>query len=149
MKRNTLNKTDTGQSVACNSAQIKTSPTCETKPDLETSQKLVTCSHSPQCYTRQPSPPPFGPLTLYQLELNDHIALSEKKENTLDKAYDDYEEKVSRKTLILVKKKIEQRLNDVEIDDEALAQLEKELLEDLEETIQEHLMAYRNPHSIP
>ena len=121
MKKNTLNKTDTGQSVACYSAQNKASPTCETKPDLETgqtvacksaqnktspnptSQKLVTCSHSPQCYTRQPSPPPCGPLTLYQVELNEHIALSEEKENTLDKAYDDYEEKVRRKALILVK----------------------------------------------
>ena len=124
MKMNTLSKTDygqsaacnktsptcetkldleTGKSVACNSAQNKTSPTCETKPDLEASQK--TCSHSLHCYTRQPSPPPFGPLTLYQVELNDHIALSEKKENTLDKDYDDHEEKVRRKALILVKKK--------------------------------------------
>ena len=86
---------------------------------------------------------------MYQLELNDHIALIEKKENTLDKGYEDYEEKVRRKALILVKKKIEQRLKDVEIDDEALAQLERELLEDLKETIQENLVEYRNPHSIP
>ena len=69
--------------------------------------------------------------------------------NTLDKGYDDYEENVRRKALILVKKKIEQRLKDVEIDDEALVQLEKELLEDLEDTIQENLVEYRNPHSIP
>ena len=40
-------------------------------------------------------------------------------------------------------------MKDVEIDDEALAQLEKELLEALEETIQENLVEYRNPHSIP
>ena len=51
---------------------------------------------------------------------------------------------VRRKALTLVKRKVEQKLKDVEIDDEALAQLEKELLEDLEETIQEKLLEYRN-----
>ena len=51
---------------------------------------------------------------------------------------------IRRKALNLVKRKIEQKLKNVEIDDEALAQLEKELLEDLEETIQEKLLEYRN-----
>ena len=64
--------------------------------------------------------------------------------NTHDKVYDEYEEMVRRKALTLVKRKVEQKLKDVEIDDEALAQLEKELLEDLEETIQEKLLEYRN-----
>ena len=51
---------------------------------------------------------------------------------------------VRRKALALVKRKIEQKFKDVELDDEALAQLEKELLEHLEETIQEKLLEYRN-----
>ena len=55
--------------------------------------------------------------------------------------------KVRRKALILVKKKVAQRLKHVEIDDEALAILEKELLDDLEETIQENLVEYRNKNS--
>ena len=64
--------------------------------------------------------------------------------NTYDKVYDEYEEMIRRKALNLVKRKVEQRLKDLEIDDEALAQLEKELLEDLLETIQEKLLEYRN-----
>ena len=64
-----------------------------------------------------------------------------------DEAYDNYEEKVRRKALTLVKKKIDQRFKDVEFDLEALAQLEKELLDDLEETIQESLADYKNKNA--
>jgi DNA-binding protein YbaB len=79
-----------------------------------------------------------------------HPTTKESNNAAINKVYDDYEEKVRRKALILVKKKIEKRLKDVEIDDEALAQLEKELLEDLEQTIQENIEEYRKkPHSIP
>ena len=42
------------------------------------------------------------------------------------------------------KKKIETRLKDVEIDDEALTELEKNIFEDLEETIQEKLLDFSN-----
>ena len=67
--------------------------------------------------------------------------------NTHDEVSDEYEEMVRRKALNLVKRKIEQKLKNVEIDDEALAQLEKELLEDLKETIQEALIEYRNKNT--
>ena len=46
--------------------------------------------------------------------------------NKLDEAYADFEEKVRRKALTLVKEKIEQRLKDVEIDAKAVSELEKE-----------------------
>ena len=82
------------------------------------------------------------PITLEHSPL--HPTTKESNNAAINKVYDDYEEKVRRKALILVKKKIEKRLKDVEIDGEALAQLEKELLEDLEETIQEKLLEYRN-----
>ena len=39
------------------------------------------CYHSPQCVSRQPTPPPIGPLTLEQVNLNDEI---EKHEKSLD-----------------------------------------------------------------
>ena len=44
----------------------------------------------------------------------------------------------------LVERKLEVKLKDIEISKEALIELEQELLKDLEETIQEQILAYRN-----
>ena len=64
--------------------------------------------------------------------------------NICDDVYDHYEAEVRRRAWILVKKKVEYRLKDVELDNETRDQLEKELLEDLEDTIQEKLSEHRS-----
>ena len=51
--------------------------------DCEISLNVTVCCHSPQCCTRQPSPPPLGPLTLEQVQLNEEIEKSEKNAEAL------------------------------------------------------------------
>ena len=57
---------------------------------------------------------------------------------------DEFEAMIRRKASILVKKKVEYRLKDVELGNESRAQLEQELIEDLEDTIQEKLSEHRS-----
>ena len=65
-----------------------------------------------------------------------------------DDVYDNYETEVRRRAWNLVKRKVENRLKDVELDNETRAQLEKELIEDLEDTIQEKLSEYRSSKTL-
>ena len=68
--------------------------------------------------------------------------------NICDDVYDDYETEGRRRAWNLVKRKVENRLKDVELDNETRAQLEKELIEDLEDTIQEKLSEYRSSKTL-
>ena len=68
--------------------------------------------------------------------------------NICDDVQDDYETEVRRRAWNLVKRKVENRLKDVELDNETRAQLEKELIEDLEDTIQDKLSEYRSSKTL-
>ena len=61
--------------------------------DQETSQKSSACYHTPQCCARQPSPPPFGPLTSKQVELNEEIEKKEKNDEEIFKLVMEFFEK--------------------------------------------------------
>ena len=53
------------------------------------------------------------------------------------------EAKIREKAMMLVKQKLVTKLKDLEVSEEQHIELEKELLEDLEETIQAQLLTYR------
>ena len=55
----------------------------------------------------------------------------------------DEEAKIREKAMMLVKQKLVTKLKDLEVSEEQHIELEKELLEDLEETIQAQLLTYR------
>ena len=46
-------------------------------PEVRKNPNLLGCHHSPQCYSREPFPPPLGPLTQKQVNLDEEIEKSE------------------------------------------------------------------------
>ena len=61
----------------------------EIKDENENESEIINCRHIPQCTTRLPYPPPCGPITLNQFELEVEIAKKEKEETKLDALIED------------------------------------------------------------
>ena len=84
LEKANLKKEHNNKSVGLGTTLNNNEVELETKCDLQTPQNNSTCSHSPQCYTRQPKPPPYGPLSLEQVELIEAISRSEKNESEVE-----------------------------------------------------------------
>ena len=57
----------------------------ETKTEEQNTEISLKCNHFPQCITRQPIPPPIGPLTFKQFELTEAVIEMEKIESEVDR----------------------------------------------------------------
>ena len=54
----------------------------ENKNERNTMSENLYCSHFPQCFTRNPYPPPLGPITLKQFEVEEEIRNNEKEQDS-------------------------------------------------------------------
>ena len=77
-------------------------------------------------------------------DLDTGISSTDTFEEDIEKAMTKAENIAREKARAIINKKLKSRLKDTELSEEAFGDLEQELLDDMEETIQEELLSYRN-----